>query len=84
MTKIIAAKPADDNVVQRIAVVTINNNTQEFVINNPSDVEFGEVEMNLNDSVEIEFTDSSEDGVVISHTIKFIVDREFTEIILPE
>ena len=84
MTKIIAAKPADDNVVQRIAVVTINNNTQEFVINNPSDVEFGEVEMNLNDSVEIKFTDSSEDGVVISHTLKFIVDREFTKIILPE
>lgn len=84
MTKIIAAREANEGVSLRKLTVTVNGEETVFE-NGASETELAEVSFNSGDSVTIKAEDiAADDTVSISHTLQFIVDSELSEIIIPE
>ena len=84
MTKIIAAKPADAEVVLRRLTVVVNGAETVFE-KEPSEIVLGEILLNSEDVVVIDFNDvDSNSDIIISHRLQFKVDGEPSEIIIPE
>ena len=84
MTKIIAAREANEGVSLRKLTVIINGEETVFE-KGASETELAEVSLNNGDSVTIKSEDiAGDDTVSISHTLQFIVDSELSEIIIPE
>ena len=84
MTKIIAAKPADAEVVLRRLTVVVNGAETVFE-KEPAEILLGEILLNSEDVVVIDFNDvDSNSDIIISHRLQFKVDGELSEIIIPE